>query len=238
MRTSLTLQGPAQEEQPAAACSASALDPQIGGCGLQDASWRAAEQSHALERRRRDPERKALGPSWAQPRDASGSTPESHSPKQQVTAACPDGLVALSGGASVRNAINRQGVGLQVARVDALGHLFRAHAQEHPYIDYPHEWGLTSIALCAERPSRFDVTDSEFNGPSSAQFQYSTVYCEDDRNLVSHGAAIDANEAVGYATLQSIGNGNGSVTATEQADTPATWGDVLARGVCAEIEWE
>ena len=125
-----------------------------------------------------------------------------------------------------------------MARVDMPGHLFRAQAQEHPS-GYPHRWGLTSIALCAERPSQFAVTDGDLDPESSEQLQESSVSCEDDRDLLSLGAAIDAN-APGNATLQLIvaADDDGGVKATEQYPTPYLWGDVLARAVCAEVEWE
>lgn len=166
------------------------------------------------------------------------STPPSLTSPQVADPVCPAGLVALGGGATVRNAPDGRGVGLQVVRVDVLGGLLRTQARTHPGGN-PDPWGLTAIALCAQRPQRFQVTDGPFGGPSSATIQKSSVFCQGGRSLVSHGAAIDSS-APGNATLQSIGSAGeifGNVKGVEHVATSYPWGDVLARGVCADAAW-
>jgi hypothetical protein len=155
-------------------------------------------------------------------------------------AVCPSGERALGTGARIITPLPggdpEGGLGLQVARVDALGGLARAQARIVPS-GYAHwAWRLAAYAVCAPRPSGYEVrtASSVEGGPySTATSKWVPVDCPEsvwfppagqtvDKLAVSVGAAVD-NTAPGNVTLYSATPFDDMAKATENPATAVGW---------------
>jgi hypothetical protein len=169
---------------------------------------------------------------------AGAALPLSDDPIQEVTAQCPDGKYNLGGGARIYSEIPGAdtGVGLQVARIDALGHLQRAQAAEHPN-GFPYRWGITATMVCAAQPDGWAITNGanrQEDASDTIQNAYAT--CPDGRVLLSAGGAISSG-APANATIGSIHGGTtgSQFTGVEHEPTDVAWGPVLSRSTCAKV---
>ena len=168
----------------------------------------------------------------------------SSEPVQTATAPCPDGEKVLGTGAGVvTDGTSQRGLGLQVARVDALGLLARAQAHEQPD-GYPYPWTVQAIAVCTPNsPAGYVLGTSESPERDSEDFKAAYGKCPDvagddwPRLPISVGGAI-TNVAPGHATLRGIGpflldTGQVYAYATENTPTSVDWDFIVVRYICA-----
>jgi hypothetical protein len=154
---------------------------------------------------------------------------------QRADAFCGAGEKVLGTGARVLNTSFE--VGLQVARVDAVGDIARAQAHEDAS-GYPFTWGLKSYAICADRPQGYEVRTGESVERGSESVKDASVGCSRaDKQMISAGAAI-TNVAPGHVSLQVVYPRSSlqSMEAVAVENTPLfdTWDFIIARGVCVD----
>lgn len=169
----------------------------------------------------------------------SASTDVSTNAVQETHAVCAGGRAVLGGGARVRSLAENPGVSLQVNRVDALGGLMRAQAAAHPRAGSAPEWGLTSVVICADKPSGWEMVNDLSTEPASAPVQDEDALCTGNRRTLSVGAALTA-DGDGRAGLHVVGAGvrRGFVRGVEHFPTNLNWGPVLVRMICADADPE
>lgn len=168
----------------------------------------------------------------------------SSAPVQTATAPCPDGEYVLGTGAGVvTDGTSQRGLGLQVARVDALGHLARAQAHEQPD-GYPYPWTVQAIAVCTPNtPAGYVVPDFAASPERDSEgFKAAYSKCSDlgddlPRLPISVGGAV-TNVAPGNATLRGVGpflldTGQVYAYAIENTPTPQDWDFIVVSVICA-----
>lgn len=157
---------------------------------------------------------------------------------QANDAICPDGERVLGTGARITyfNADQRQGIGLQVARADALGGLTRAQAHEQPS-GYAFDWRLRAFAVCADPVDGYEVRSGGSGALNTEPAKQARATCStSSRRMISAGAAV-GSDVPGNVTLNRADTGGSPsgdeelAIAYENTPTSANW-DLVARGIC------
>lgn len=169
--------------------------------------------------------------------------------KQTSDVACPSGENVLGTGARIIPAnIGGQyehGIGLQVARVDALGVLTRSQAHEQP-AGYVHDWRLEAFAVCAPPPFGYSVQTAASEARDSESYKQTRGSCPDlfvngfpfdrwyDRRPISVGVAV-SNVAPGNVTINQacpFSDDEAWADAAENTPTPVDWDYIVVRFIC------
>jgi hypothetical protein len=163
------------------------------------------------------------------------NTDVSSDPVQTKDAECLPGERVLGTGARITfGSSPRFGVGLQVARTDALGGLTRAQAQEQQPGGYAFTWRLRAFAVCGTTPQGYEVRSGGTGEPDSDTPKVTGATCSNGRLMTGPGAAVAGN-APGNVTLHAIGFNRTRMDAeaVENSATNANW-DLLARAICVQ----
>jgi hypothetical protein len=128
-------------------------------------------------------------------------------------------------------------VGLQVARVDALGGIARAQAHEDAS-GYPFAWRLKAYAICAPRPQGYEIRTGASKESGSEPDKDAHAGCSSaDKQMLGAGAAI-TDVAPGHVSLQQVYPRSSlrSMDAWAVENTPLflPWDFIIARGVCVD----
>lgn len=163
------------------------------------------------------------------------STDVSDDTVQEAHADCVDGRTVLGSGARVRSLADNPGVSLQVNRVDALGGLVRAQAAAHPSHAEPPQWGLTSVAICADRPSGWRHVNGLSPVDPAVHTEVARVTCPAGTRALSPGGALSGhvNGRAGLTTLTTA-----TTRGVEHFRSGDSWRPVLARTICSHADLE
>jgi hypothetical protein len=165
---------------------------------------------------------------------AAWTTPSSAS-VQLAQAHCPAGEVVIGSG-GYTNGVGGQ-VGLQVVRA-SMNETY-AYAQAHEDADgWGGTWNVWSWAVCADRPSGYEIVHGASAADDSEAEKDAAVLCTGNRRIHSAGAAITF-VAPGSATLSRVlpdpyGTGRqANALAIENTPTSADWDFIVVQAICA-----
>jgi hypothetical protein len=155
---------------------------------------------------------------------------------QATAVGCPPGQVVLGSGARITypSSPGGQGVALQVVRPSGTGDVARAQAHEGPG-DYSNPWMVTAIAVCAPKPSGYQIVFWPSLDPPTSVVKTATSTCPGNLRVISAGAAT-SNVAPGNVSLTEVNpqtNRTVQAKATENFPTSEDWDFIVASAVCA-----
>jgi hypothetical protein len=163
----------------------------------------------------------------------SGSSSDS---VQATAVGCPTGQVVLGSGARITYPVSPggRGVALQVVRPSGTGDIARAQAHENPN-GYSGSWMVTASAICAPKPSGYQVVFGASLDPSTSAVKTATSTCPGSLRMISAGAAT-STIAPGNVSLTEVNPQTDRTVqskATENFPTSQDWDFVVASAVCA-----
>jgi hypothetical protein len=173
---------------------------------------------------------------------------------QTADPVCPSGKRVLGSGARVDFPPEepKQGVGLQVARVDALGGMVRTQARRTTVGPSPSQWRLTGYAICSNQPFGYLVVGERSPEEGSERAKYAYADCPSlplsnwmarRRRFLSIGGAVTnvapANISLGRLAPDRWWDGyaddSAFATGVENTPTSADWDFIVVRIIC--VAW-
>ena len=127
-------------------------------------------------------------------------------------------------------------VGLQVMRASLATDFI--YAQGHEESTYSAVWYIVAYAVCAMRPSGYEIEQGASPEEDSEPIKVADVQCDTGKRIYGLGGAL-AFDASSHTSLIKLGepfldDRQSFATAVENSSTSADWDFIVAQAICAD----